>query len=150
MQLKSGCLRAGKAVLLSDRELITSMLIIIRPAKRIRNGAISSVPVVALLAVTQKTNSASPVRYEFLSAEMLKARRPGQGNSLMFKGFCCLLKFLFGLFTIYWVLVFIAGDRNQTESGTPKFARLYIIIRIHLFFEHLIIPERPTYQAELL
>lgn len=60
--------------MLSDRELITSMFIIISPAKRVRNRVISLLPVVALLVVIQQTHSASLVRYEFLPAEMLEAR----------------------------------------------------------------------------
>lgn len=56
MQLNPGCLREGKVGLLSDRELITLMLRIIRPAKRIRDGVISSPPLVALLGVIQKMN----------------------------------------------------------------------------------------------
>lgn len=46
--------RRGKVGLLSDRELMTLMFIIIRAARRIRNRVITLLPVVALLVAIHK------------------------------------------------------------------------------------------------
>lgn len=48
--------RERQVPVLSDRELITLMFIIIQPANRIKNRVISLLPVVTFLIVIQQTN----------------------------------------------------------------------------------------------